>query len=636
MNIYNEILQKYWGYESFRPFQSEIIESIGSRRDTLGLMPTGGGKSITFQVPAMSKNGVCVIVTPLIALMIDQVENLRKREISAAAVHSGMSAAQIMLTLDNAIFGAYKFLYISPERLGTEIFQKKIIQTEVCMLVVDEAHCISQWGYDFRPAYLKIAQIRKLFPEIPVLALTATATPDVVDDIQNKLLFKEKNVFRASFVRENLSYVVRTTENKEEQLLKILNNVTGSSIVYVRSRIKTKELAEFLNSKGISAEHFHAGLTTELKNAIQKRWTNDQTRVIVATNAFGMGIDKPNVRTVIHIDLPDSLEAYFQEAGRAGRDSNRAFAVLLYNNSDATKLKKRIADTFPDKEYVLKVYEALGNYLDIAVGSGMDCTFAFDLADFCKKFSLSNLQTFNALKLLQQAGYIDLTDEQDSTSSVIFNITKEELYNIKHTEEQEKLIHVLLRSYTGLFTNPAYISEETIASRLEWTRQDVYENLILLSKENIIDYIPRKQTPFLTYTIERQNIKYVVLGKEVYENRLERYQKRIEKILEYAQDENVCRMKILLAYFGQTDAEACGKCDICLKNKDQTLATNEFDVIGNKIEKMLQSEPQNIQFIIKHIAKNERKVMDVVRFLIDNDTVTLDKATMKLKLKSQK
>ncbi|MCL2597819.1 MAG: RecQ family ATP-dependent DNA helicase [Paludibacter sp.] len=634
MNIYNEILQKYWGYESFRPFQKEIIESIGSRRDTLGLMPTGGGKSLTFQVPAMSKEGVCVIVTPLIALMIDQVENLRKREISAAAVHSGMSVAQIQLTLDNAVLGAYKFLYISPERLGTEIFQKKIIQTEVSMLVVDEAHCISQWGYDFRPAYLKIAQIRKLLPEIPVLALTATATPDVIDNIQNKLLFKEKNVFRASFVRENLSYVVRTTENKEDQLLKILNNVTGSSIVYVRSRIKTKELAEFLNTKGISAEHFHAGLATELKNAIQKRWTNDQTRVIVATNAFGMGIDKPNVRTVVHIDLPDSLEAYFQEAGRAGRDGNRAFAVLLYNNSDATKLKKRISDAFPEKEYVLKVYDALCNYLEIAMGSGMERTFAFDLTDFCKVSSLSHLQAYNALKLLQQAGYIDLTDEQDSTSSVIFNISKEELYKIKHSEEHEKLIHVLLRSYTGLFTTPAYISEETIASRLDWTRQDVYENLILLSKENVIDYIPRKQTPFLTYTLERQDVKYINLGKEVYENRLERYQKRIDKILEYAQDETVCRLKILLAYFGQTDVESCGKCDICLKNKDQTLATNEFDVIGSEIEKLLHNEPQSIQFIIKNINKNERKVMDVVRFLIDNETITLDKATMKLKLKS--
>jgi len=636
MNVYNEILKKYWGYDSFRSKQGEIIESIGSRRDTLGLMPTGGGKSLTFQVPAMAKNGVCVVITPLIALMNDQVENLHKREISAAAVHSGLSSEQILITLDNAVLGAYKFLYVSPERLGTEIFQKKIIQTEVCMLVVDEAHCISQWGYDFRPAYLKIAQIRKLLPEVPVLALTATATPEVVDDIQNKLLFKEKNVFCASFVRENLAYVVRITENKDEQLLKILNSVSGSSVVYVRSRLKTKELAEMLNANGIRAEHFHAGLATELKNAIQKRWTNDQTRVIVATNAFGMGIDKPDVRTVVHIDLPDSLEAYFQEAGRAGRDGNRAFAVLLYNNSDSAKLKKRISDAFPEKEYVLKVYQALGDYYEIGVGSGLEHTFAFDLADFCKTFGFSHLQAYNALKLLQQAGYIDLTDEQDSTSSVFFNVNKDELYSIKHSEEQEKLIHVLLRSYTGLFTNPAYISEETIAARLDWTRQDVYENLKLLSQEKIINYIPRKQTPFLTYTLERQDIKYVELGKEIYEDRLERYQKRIDKILEYAQDETICRLKILLAYFGETDVENCGKCDICLKNKEQTVATNEFDVIQNEIEKILHVEPQGIQFIIKNVGKNERKVMDVVRFLIDNGKITLDKETMKLKMKTAK
>lgn len=634
MNNYNEILQKYWGYDSFRPLQNEIIDSIGNRRDTLGLMPTGGGKSLTFQVPAMTKNGVCVVVTPLIALMNDQVENLRKREISAAAVHSGLSAEQILTTLDNTVLGAYKFLYVSPERLGTEIFQKKIIQTEVSMLVVDEAHCISQWGYDFRPAYLKIAQIKKLLPEVPVLALTATATPEVVEDIQKKLLFKEKNIFRTSFVRQNLAYVVRVTENKEEQLLKILNSVAGSSIVYVRNRLKTKELAEMLNANGISAEHFHAGLAAELKNAIQKRWTSNQTRVIVATNAFGMGIDKPDVRTVVHIDLPDSIEAYFQEAGRAGRDGNRAFAVLLYNNSDATKLKKRISDAFPEKEYVLKVYEALGNYYQIGVGSGLEHTFAFDLADFCKSFGLSHLQAYNALKLLQQAGYIDLTDEQDSTSSVIFTVDKDELYKIKHSEEQEKLIHALLRSYTGLFTNPAYISEETIAARLDWTRQDVYDNLKLLAKEKIIDYIPRKQTPFLTYTLERQEIKHVNLGKEIYENRLARYQKRIDCILEYAQAETVCRLKILLAYFGETNVEACGKCDICLKNKEQTVATNEFDFIQNEIEKSLQLEPQCIQNIIKNIGKNDRKVMDVVRFLIDNGKVTLDKETMKLKLKS--
>ncbi|GHT17027.1 ATP-dependent DNA helicase RecQ [Bacteroidia bacterium] len=634
MENFNEILKKYWGYDAFRPLQREIIESIGLRRDTLALMPTGGGKSLTFQVPTMAKSGVCVVITPLIALMNDQVENLKKREIPAAAVHSGLSNEQILMIFENAVHGAYKFLYVSPERLGTEIFQKKIIQTEVCLIAVDEAHCISQWGYDFRPAYLKIADIRKLIPEVPVLALTATATPEVVEDIQNKLLFKEKNVFQKSFARPNLTYVVRTTENKEEQLLKILNNVQGSSVVYVRNRLKTKELAEMLNASGIRAEHFHAGLASELKNAVQKRWTNNETRVIVATNAFGMGIDKPDVRTVVHIDLPDSLEAYFQEAGRAGRDEKRAFAVLLYNNSDAAKLKKRIADSFPEKNYILKVYDALGNYFEIGVGSGMEHTFAFDLADFCKSFGFSHLQAYNALKILQQAGCIDLTDEQESTSSVIFTVHRDELYSIGHTEQQEKLIHILLRSYTGLFTNPAYVSEDTVAARLGWTRQAVYENLMALSKEKIINYIPRKQTPFLTYLIERQDIKHIHLGKNVYEDRLARYQMRIGSVLKYAQEEQICRLKVLLAYLGEKDVAACGKCDICLKNNEKALAANEFDIIKNKIEELLQNESQSIQSIIKTASKNERKVMESVRFLIDNGRIELDKTTMKLRLKS--
>jgi ATP-dependent DNA helicase RecQ len=632
---YTDILKKYWGYDSFRPLQREIIESAGLRRDTLALMPTGGGKSLTFQVPAMAKSGLCVVVTPLIALMNDQVENLKKREIPAVAIHSGMHNDQILIALDNAVYGAYKFMYVSPERLGTEMFQKKIVQTEVCLIAVDEAHCISQWGYDFRPAYLKIAEIRKLIPEAPVLALTATATPEVVDDIQNKLLFKEKNVFRKSFARPNLTYVVRVSENKEEQLVKILTNVPGTSVVYVRNRLKSKEIAEMLNEKGIRAEHFHAGLAPELKNAVQKRWTNSETRVIVATNAFGMGIDKPDVRTVVHIDLPDSLEAYFQEAGRAGRDEQRAYAVLLYNNSDAAKLKKRISDTFPEKSYILKVYDALGNYFEIGVGSGLDHTFAFDLADFCKSYGFSHLQAYNALKILQQAGYIDLTDEQDSASSVIFNVNKDELYNFKQTERQEKLIHVLLRSYTGLFTNPAYISEETIAARLNLKRQEVYETLTELSKEKIITYIPRRQTPFLTYTLERHDIKHILLGKNVYEDRLARYQKRVESVLEYAQEDKICRLKLLLAYLGQKDLAPCGKCDVCIKNNEKALAVSEFDVIKNEIEKLLTAEPQNIQNIIQNIGKNDRKVMECVRFLIDIGRIELDKMTMKLKLKKK-
>lgn len=492
MQQFLTILKQYWGYDQFRPLQSDIIQSISSGNDTLGLMPTGGGKSLTFQVPAMALDGVCVVVTPLIALMKDQVENLKTRNISAAAIYSGMSNDEILTTLDNCIYGAYKFLYVSPERLSTAVFIEKIKLTKVCILAVDESHCISQWGYDFRPSYLRIADIREILPSVPVLALTATATPQVVDDIQEKLNFRKKNVFQKSFSRSNLAYVVRTTENKDEQLLKILNNVQGTSVVYVRNRKRTKEIADFLQQNGISSEHFHAGLKNETKDERQSRWKTGETRVIVSTNAFGMGIDKAEVRSVIHIDLPDSLEAYFQEAGRAGRDEKKAYAVVLYNNGDAVKMRKRVSDSFPGKEMVIRVYDALCNYLGVGIGSGLDCVFAFDIADFCSKFKLPILITYNCLKILQQAGYIELTDEQDNTSRLLFTLQKDDLYKLRQNTEQDQLTHVLLRSYTGLFTEPAYINEDLIAKRLGWKRDMVYNQLTGLAKEKIIQYIHRK------------------------------------------------------------------------------------------------------------------------------------------------
>ncbi|MDR2854355.1 MAG: RecQ family ATP-dependent DNA helicase [Prevotellaceae bacterium] len=633
LETYLDILSQYFGYTAFRALQGDIIESVGAGRDTLGLMPTGGGKSLTFQVPALAQSGVCVVVTPLIALMNDQVENLQNRGIAAAAIHSAMPAKEIARVLDNAVLAAYKFLYVSPERLDTELFKTKIAQTEVSILAIDEAHCISQWGYDFRPSYLKIAEIRTLLPNVPVLALTATATPEVVDDIQEKLLFRPKNVFRKSFHRSNLAYVVRTTENKDEQLLKILKNVQGTSVVYVRNRKKTKEIAEFLCQNGIFSEHFHAGLSAEQKDATQSRWKTDKTRVIVATNAFGMGIDKPDVRTVVHIDLPDSLEAYFQEAGRAGRDEKKAFAVLLYNNADATKLKKRIADSFPQKEYVAKVYEALGNYYQIGVGSGLEHTFPFNLNELCQNFHLNILQTFNALKILQQAGYLELTDEQDSKSSVVFTVNKDELYKIRTTEQQEKLIHVLLRSYTGLFTDPAYINENMIAARLGCTYDEVYKELIGLSKEKVIQYIPRKKTPFITYMLERQDIKHLNLTKEVYEERRNRYEKRVGTVLKYAQEGNICRSKMLLAYFGETDLHNCGQCDICLKHKALELQKGEFEKIRIEIEKQLTIAPHSVQNLVKKIGQQEPKVLQVIRFLLDNEMITQNEM-MQLKLTS--
>ena len=506
MQQYLDILKQYWGYDRFRPLQGDIIQSIAAGKDTLGLMPTGGGKSLTFQVPAMAMEGVCIVVTPLIALMKDQVENLKKRNIPAAAIYSGMPKEEILLTLENCVFEAYKFLYVSPERLATQIFLEKIKQTKVCMIAVDESHCISQWGYDFRPSYLKIADIREIIPEAPVLALTATATPEVVEDIQERLHFKEKNVFRKSFLRTNLAYIVRMAENKEEQLLNILRKVPGTSVVYVRNRKKTKEIADFLIQNNIAAEHFHAGLSNETKDARQQRWKNNETRVIVSTNAFGMGIDKAEVRTVVHMDLPDSLEAYFQEAGRAGRDEKKAYAVVLFNNSDVTKMRKRVSDTFPEKDMVRKVYNALGNYYEIAEGSGREAVFPFDLADFCTKFKLPMLVTHNALKILQQAGYLDLTDEQENTSRVLFTAGREDLYKIRFSDDQDRLIHILLRSYTGLFTDPAYISEETMAKRLDWSKDKVYQELVQLSKERVIHYIPRKKTPFVTYVLDREDV----------------------------------------------------------------------------------------------------------------------------------
>jgi ATP-dependent DNA helicase RecQ len=634
MQQYLDILKQYWGYDQFRPLQAEIIESIASGKDTLGLMPTGGGKSLTFQVPAMVMDGLCVVVTPLIALMKDQVENLRSRGIQAAAIYSGMSKSDILTTLDNAVLGAYKFLYISPERLGTPIFMEKIAQAQVNIITVDESHCISQWGYDFRPSYLRIADVREIIPDVPVLALTATATPEVVDDIQCQLHFKRTNVFRKSFYRSNLAYVVRTVENKEDQLLKILHNVPGTSIVYVRNRKKTKEVAEFLNLNGILAEHFHAGLKNETKDERQSSWKTGQTRVIVSTNAFGMGIDKAEVRTVIHLDLPDSLEAYFQEAGRAGRDEKKAFAVLLYNNSDAVKMRKRVSDSFPGKEMVVKVYESLGNYLELGVGSGLDAVFAFDIADFCSKFKLPILITFNCLKILQQAGYIELTDEQDSSSRVLFINNKDDLYKSTQTSEQEKLIHILLRSYTGLFTDYAYINEDLIAKRLEWTHEEVYRQLIGLAKEKIIQYIPRKKTPFLTFICEREATERLVLTKEAYDDRRERYIARVKSVLDYAKEENICRNQQLLIYFGEKNSHPCGKCDVCLRKKETILSTQEFEHIYQLIVQQLASIPLPADKLIKSIPYKESKVVEVLRFLTDNGKIEEDKL-MRLTLKQK-
>jgi len=617
----------YWGYSDFRSLQDEIIRSVGEGRDTLGLMPTGGGKSITFQVPALAMEGVCLVVTPLIALMKDQVYNLRSKGIRAAAIYSGMTKEEILLALDNCILGDYKFLYVSPERLATEIFLTKLKQMKVCMVAVDESHCISQWGYDFRPSYLRIADIRDFLPDIPVLALTATATPEVVKDIQKQLKFRSESVFQKSFARKNIAYIVRNTEDKIGQMFKILQAVPGTSIVYVRSRQKTKEIAELLKVEGISAEHYHAGLTNDSKDKKQEAWKTGACRVIVATNAFGMGIDKPDVRTVIHLDLPDTLEAYFQEAGRAGRDEKKSYSVLLYNKSDDAKLKKRISDNFPEKKMIVKVYASLCNYFQIGEGSGLDRTYDFNLYDFCSVYKFPVLQAFGSLKILQQAGYIELTEEINNGSRVLFIVTKEELYHLNRAIDtnMDELMKLLLRSYTGLFTEYAFIDEQLLAKRMDATRENIYQWLVALDKLRIIDYIPAKRTPFIVFTHERVDEKHLKIGKEAYEDRKKRFVERIERVIAYASESNRCRGRMLLRYFGEEQRESCGCCDYCLSKNEKGISNHQFSNIREAILLLLKDSSCLVFDILSKLNhEKEEYVLEVLRWMQDQNEIVMD------------
>ena len=623
---FQEILRTYWGYPDFRGIQRDIIESISQGKDTLGLMPTGGGKSITFQVPALAQDGVCIVITPLIALMKDQVTHLKERGILADAIYADKSIREIIQTLENCIFGGVKILYVSPERLSTDIFQTKLRHIKVSFITVDEAHCISQWGYDFRPSYLKISDIRKLKPGTPILALTATATPEVVDDIQNQLQFSEKNVFKMSFERKNLAYIVRITTDKHGEMVHILKCVQGSAIIYVRSRRRTKEIAEILNKNGIPATFYHAGLDPAVKDERQREWQEDQIRVMVATNAFGMGIDKPDVRMVIHIDCPDSLEAYFQEAGRAGRDGNKSYAVLLYDASDERKLTKRINDTFPEKELIRDIYEHLAYFFQIGVGSGCGKTFEFNIEKFSYIYKYYPTKVDAALRILEQCGYIHYEDNPDGKARLMFNLNRSDLYLLDNlSENEDQVVTALLRIYGGLFTDFVYIDESLIAQQAELSIQQVYFALKCLATKHIITFVPRRKIPFITYTRDRIDGDKVVITQEAYENRKEQFVKRISSMIAYAQTDFICRSRQLLRYFGEETKEDCKQCDVCLEHIDNdSVAKQMFEKAKESILQILGDQKKHHITELREIQVPSQQLENALEMLVSENQIHID------------
>lgn len=628
MNIepYRQILTKHWGYTSFKPLQEDIILSVAEGRDTLGLMPTGGGKSITFQVPALVHEGICLVITPLIALMKDQVNRLKDLEIKSIAIHSGLSGEEIDNALENCVYGDYKFLYVSPERISTRIFQAKVTRLNLTLVVIDEAHCISQWGYDFRPSYLKIATLRDYISDkIPFLALTASATPQVIDDIMKKLAFRNKNVLRTSFDRKNISYLVRKMEEKGTYLIKTLQKSKGSGIVYVRSRKRCKEVAELLVANGISADFYHAGLTDELRDKKQASWTIGETRVIVATNAFGMGIDKSEVRFVIHWDIPDSIESYFQESGRAGRDGNPAFAVLLYSPADKTRLKDTIRKKFPAIEKIKDTYDALCNYLQVPLGSGKDIVFDFNMNDFISKYRLPVIETYNSLQFLQREGYMEFTEEINNPSRVHFIVSRDDLYKFQVANEPfDGFIKLLLRSYTGMFSEFVPINEEALSRKSAATRDTIYQYLVKLSSLNIIRYIPGKKTALVIFTEERLVRKALLISPDNYLHVKEKYETRLNKMIEYADSDSHCRSVYLLEYFGE-ESDRCGICDVCRERNELDLSKYEFDLILEEIKSILGEKKPDAEELVKQIDYPEDRVIKVIRWLLDHNKIIQDK-----------
>ena len=624
MNIepFRQILTKYWGFTSFKPLQEQIILSVAEGKDTLGLMPTGGGKSITFQVPAMAHDGICLVVTPLIALMKEQVGRLNSLEIKSAAVFSGMTREEIDITLENCIYGDYKFLYVSPERIATPAFQAKAKRLNLSLVAIDEAHCISQWGYDFRPSYLKIASLRDIIDEkVPFLALTASATPQVIEDIMTRLAFRGRNVLKTSFKRKNILYLVRNIEDKPKYLLSTLNKVNGSGIIYVRSRKKSKEIAEMLVGNGLSADFYHAGLTPELRDKKQAAWSSGETRVIVSTNAFGMGIDKADVRFVIHWDIPDCIESYFQETGRAGRDDKPSYAVLLFSGSDKSRLTDTIRHRFPPVEKIKDIYEALCNFLQVPIGSGKDSVYDFNMSDFVSKFRLPVTETYNSLLFLQKEGYLEFTEEINNPSRVHFIAGRDDLYKFQVANEAfDSFIKLLLRSYTGMFTEFVPINEESLSKKSALSRDTIYQYLVRLSNQNIIRYIPGKKTPLVIFTEERLDRKSLVISPDNYRLVKEKYVLRLNKMIEYAEMNNRCRSVILLDYFGE-ESDRCGVCDVCRERNELDLSKYEFDLILEEIKALLSSENPDAEELVKKIDYPEDKVIKVIRWLLDHNKI---------------
>ena len=622
-----ETLKKYWGYDSFRPMQAEIIGEVLAVHDVLAILPTGGGKSVCFQVPALMRDGLCLVVSPLIALMKDQVQNLRKRGISALAVHAGMTWREIDIALDNAIYGDYKFLYVSPERLRTDLFKSRVARMNINSLVVDEAHCISQWGYDFRPDYLQIAEIRKIIgQQIPVVALTATATPAVADDIMDKLQFRRQNKLVGDFARPNLSYVFRETENKMGQLLRVCEGVSGSGIVYVSRRKYAEDLATFLQQHGVGAEGYHAGLNRDERSRIQDAWKTGETRVIVSTNAFGMGIDKPDVRMVIHMDLPDSLEAYFQEAGRAGRDLKPSEAFLLVAESDIKQLKDNLQQSYPELERIKTIYDALGNYLQIPVGAGNGQSYPFDMNEFANSYGFSLLEVFNSLKLMEREGFFALSEAMESPSQLFIKASREDLYRFQvEYAEFDAMIKYLLRNYPGILSDFVKIKEEQISHKMGIDVTQVEQTLKNLEKYNFLTYIQRNGKPQIQYLTERQDTRHFALSDEVYKDRKDDATRRVQAVIDFVNNDSECRSVQLLRYFGEKIKTRCGRCDVCSIRNQMKINDEEYKNISELILDELKKRVVPL-YETPSLAKNylEEKVLETVRWMLDNGIIEQD------------